>query len=195
MQNTLLILILLFSLTSCDNSEEKIAQQTKLAQEAQIQKEALLKELKLKDIALTKAREEAKAIKEKLLAQEQAKKEAFVQEEARKALAEKNKKLSPIGIHVEKNTITIDTNKTRDFFKQLGKQFEDKVTKIVTDIEKGLVNEEESGLKIDKSHINIDLNKTKSFLELWGKKMQGFAKEFDHFSQNPMDINTSKGNE
>jgi hypothetical protein len=190
MQNLLLLFILLFSLTACGDSEEKAAQQAKLTQEVQeakAQKDALLTELKAKEQALAKAREEAKAIKAKLLAQEQAKKEAFLEEESRKAQERKraiennttNKKLSNVGIQVDKNKIIIDTNKTRDFFQKLGKTFENKIKKITQEIEKGVIDEQGAGIKIDETHINIDLNKTKDFLEQWGKKMQGFVKEFD----------------
>lgn len=193
MRNTLLF-ILLFSLTSCGDSEEQAIKQEQILQEAQAikaEKAALLEELKAKDLALTKARAEAKDAKTKLLAQEEAKKEAFVKEERRKAtekekvLLEKsrNEKLSNVGIEMNENKIVIDTNKTKDFFQNLGKTFENKILKFTQDLEKGVVSEKEAGIKIDESHINIDLNKTKDFLEKWTKKMQSFIKEFDTISK------------
>lgn len=201
MKYLLLSCILLFTLSSCGDAEAeaskaKVAQQAKLIQEAQAQKDALLKEIQAKDAALAKAREEAKDTQAKLLAQEQAKKEAFLKEEAAKKAAQEhlakekiaNAKLSNVGVHVEEDTITIDTKKTKDFFEQLGKTFQDKIQKMTKELDKGIINEEDAGVKIDETHINIDLNKTKDFLETWGKKMQGFVKEFDSMAKE-MDAN------
>lgn len=176
-------LILIFSLSACDNDEQRTLQETQKMQKAKAEKDALLAEIKAKDEALHQARLEAKAAKEKLLQQEQEKKEAFLKAEILKNKAKqqntKNEKLSKVGITIEENKITIDTNKTKDFFQSIGKKFGEKLKKITQDLEKGMVNEKDAGVKIDETHINIDLNKTKDFLESWGQKMQGFVKEFD----------------
>jgi len=180
MRYLLFTFILLFSLSACGDNEQKAIQD---AQKAKLEKEALLSELKAKDDALHKARLETQAAQKKLIVQEQAKKEAFIKEQAEKARqakhATQNAKLSKVGITIEENLITIDTNKTKDFFETIGKQLGDKLKKITTQIEDGIVDEKEVGVQIDETHINIDLNKTKDFLEDWGKKMQGFIKEFD----------------
>jgi hypothetical protein len=186
MRNLLFSFILLYTLTACDNNEEKVAHNTKIAQEAKAQNDALLAELKVKDKALKEAREEAKKSKERLLAGEQAKKEAFLREQTRQAQKRKdakNEKLLKTGIHIENNVITIDTNKTKDFFKNIGKRLEEKLKKITGELEKGMLDEKDTGVQIDASRINIDLNKTKDFLETWGKKMQGFVKEFDNMAK------------
>jgi len=184
-------LILIFTLSACDSDEKKALETTqKITQEIKqekAQKDALLAELKAKDEALYKARLEAKAAKEKLLLQEQANKEAFLKSEAKKAKekkeAIKNEKLSKVGITIEDNKITIDTNKTKDFFQNIGNKLGDKLKKITEDIQKGTIEEKDAGVKIDETHINIDLNKTKDFLEAWGQKMQGFVKEFDNMAK------------
>jgi len=172
MKKLLLIAISLLTITACGNSEKDEAERAKLVQEVQkvkAEKEALLHELKTKEMALAQVTKEAK--KAKLLAESLAKKETF-----KKA---QNEKLSKIGIHVENNTITIDTNKTKDFFKQLGENFRNKIKKITQDLEKDAIEQKEAGIHINENNINIDFNKTKDFLEKWGKKMQGYVKEFD----------------
>ena len=183
MQHLLFSLILLFSLSSCNDSETQSKLDHKATQEIQIEKDALLAELKAKDIALAKARKEAQEIKAKLVKQEQLRKEAFIEAQRKKEQEAKqiaqNKKLSHVGVAIENNKITIDTNKTKDFFSNLTKSFENKIKNITKDIERGVIDQKDAGVKIDENHINIDLNKTKDFLEIWGKKMQGFVQEFD----------------
>ena len=183
MQHILLSLIILFSFTSCDDDKRLAQEQASIAKAVQAEKDALLIELKAKDVALQKARAEAKQANEKLLAEEVAKKEAFLklqtQKEKHAKEDTKNEKLSKVGIHIEENMITIDTNKTKDFFKNIGRNINDKLKKITTELEKGMIDEKEAGVHIDETKINIDLNKTKKFIDSWGKKMQNFAKDFD----------------
>ena len=182
MQNVILSIILLYSLTACGNNEEQSIRNAKIEQEAKAQKDALLAELQAKDEALKKAKLEVKAAQAKLRAQEQAQK---IDE---KKETKHNEKLEKAGIYIEENVITIDTNKTKDFFKNISKKLEDKLKKITKEIEKGMLDEKDAGVQIDKSHINIDLDKTKDFLETWGQKMQGFVKEFDNMAKE-LDIN------
>jgi len=204
MRYLLLTLILILSLTACNEDEKKAAQSAKIAQEVKAEKDALLIELKAKDEALKKARLETKMTKEKLMLQEQARKDAFVKEQAHKEAKEKqmkkNEKLSKVGISIDDSTITIDTNKTKDFFKNLSKKWGDKLKKITTDIEKGMIDQKDAGVNVDETHINIDLNKTKDFLQDWGKKMQGYVKDFDAMAKEvnvetqQLEQNTIKGN-
>ena len=107
------------------------------------------------------------------------------QEEAKKKQEEleKNSKYSQIGVTSKEGKIIIDTNKTKEYFKGLAHQMKTKMDKMSTDLEKGIIKNEEAGIEMDETHINIDLNKTKTFLETWGKKMQGFVKEFDDISK------------
>lgn len=189
MRPILLTLLLLFTISACTDNETQAKHDAKMAQEVQqhkrlqAEKNSLLAELKAKDMALEKVREEALVAQAALLAQEKVKKEAFIEEQRQKKRTEKqavqNEKLSNIGINIDQNKITIDTDKTKDFFQKLTQGFEDKIRKITQDIERGVIDHKDAGVKIDENHIDIDLNKTKDFLELWGKKMQSFVKEFD----------------
>jgi len=146
-------MILVFSFSGCQSDKEKQAQHD--AQVAQKAKAELLAEIKAKN-----------------------------EEEARKRMeAQKNSKLSKIGITTEDNRIIIDTNKTKGFFKELATKMKDKMNKLSKDFENGMIKDKNAGIEVDETHINIDLNKTKSFLDNWGKKMQGFVKEFDDIAK------------
>ncbi|MEA1880047.1 MAG: hypothetical protein U9N11_05345 [Campylobacterota bacterium] len=184
MRYTLLSLILIVFLSGCNGDEEKALQEAKVAKAAQVK---LQKELHLKETALQKATEEANKAK---VALELQKKEHQIALEKEKSHQEKisqtiaqNEKLSKVGIAVNDSRITIDTNKTKDFFKNLGKNIEHKLQKLTRDAQKGLVDEQGAGIKIDKNNINIDLNKTKDFLENWGKSMQIFVKDIDDIAK------------
>ena len=169
MHNLYIILLLILSLSACNKDEQKVQQ--KLTQ-VQAEKDALVAEIKVKNKALNKARLEAKIAKEQLLKQEKEKKESL-----------QNDKLSKIGITIDKHKITLDTNKTKEFFRNISQTFGNKVKKITQDLEKGILDEKCAGVNIDKTHVNIDFNKTKNFLDAWGQKMQGFVKEFDDISK------------
>lgn len=156
MKQILIAMILLFSLSGCQDAKEKQAQHD--AQVAQKAKEELLAELK---------------------------------EEARKKEleAKKNSKLSKIGITTEDGKIIIDTNKTKDFFKEMATKMEDKMERLSKDLEKGIIKDKNAGIEVDEAHIHIDLNKTKIFLDTWGKKMQEFVKEFEDIAKEFADQN------
>ncbi len=153
MKQLLLTMILLFSFSGCQDAKEKQAQHD--AQVAQQAKAEVLAELK--------AKEEAKRKKE--------------------LEAQKNSKLSKIGITAEDGKIIIDTNKTRDFFKDVATKMKHKMEKLSNDLEQGMIKDKNAGIEVDETHINIDLNKTKSFLDNWGEKIQGFVKEFDNIAK------------
>lgn len=112
-------------------------------------------------------------------------KEQKTEEEAKKRQDEfeKNNKFSKIGITSENGKITIDTNKTKSYFKDLTYEIKTKMDKVGKDLEAGIIENEEAGIEANETHINIDLNKIKSFLDTWGKKMQGFIKEFDDIAK------------
>jgi len=183
MQYLYMTLILIFSLSACDNNEQKAQQETQRIKQAQAEKDALLAEIKAKDEALHQARLETKKAKEKLLQEEQKKKEAFLKASTKKSKEQKNEKLSNIGITIKEHKITIDTNQTKKFFQNISQKLGDKLRKITQNLEKGMLDEKNAGVKIDKTHINIDLNKTKDFLDAWGQKMQNFVKEFDDIAK------------
>ncbi len=97
---------------------------------------------------------------------------------------EKNEtKLSKMGVHMDDGIIIIDTNKTKDFFKDLNQKMAVHIKKISDDLEKGIIETKEAGVEMNEQHIHIDLNKTQNLLQEWGKQMQIFVQEFDEVSQ------------
>ncbi|CAA6813945.1 MAG: Unknown protein [uncultured Sulfurovum sp.] len=184
MRYTLLSFILLFSLSACNDNEEKALQEAKVAK---VEQAKLQQELDLKETQLQKAIEEAKKAKVALQLQQKEYQKALEQQRSRQEkishTIKQNEKLSKVGIAVDENRITIDTNKTKDFFKNLGKNIENKLQKLTRDVQRGLVDEKGPGIKIDKDNINIDLNKTKNFLETWGKSMQIFVNDIDDIAK------------
>jgi len=164
MKHLLISLILLLTFTGCQDKENDAKKQA--AHDAQI---------------ATQARAEVRAEYEAKQASQKAQIEA-----------EKNTKLNQMGVEMHNGTITIDTNKTKDFFNALNKKMEVQMKKISDDLQKGIIDAKEEGIQINDERITIDLNKTKNLLEVWGKKIQSFAQEFDEVSQT-LEINTSKG--
>ncbi len=200
MQHLYIITLIFFFFSACGNQEQKSTNEAQNIQSSTPKRDALLHELKAKEIALEKARLEAKVAKEQLLAQRYAKKEAFIKKTQEEQQKNEHEKLSKIGITIEENKIIIDTNTTKDFFQNIGKSINSKLKKITQDLEEGSIREQDAGIKIDKTHINIDLNQSKKFLEGWAKKMQGFVKEFDTIAKQvdteveKIDNTTIKGN-
>lgn len=170
MRYLLISLILLFSLSGCQDKEQQstevqTAHDDKIAQQA---------------------RAEA-------LAEFEAKKQAQAKT---KTKAEKRKdKLDEIGISMDKDVLTIDTNKTKDFLHDLGKKMEVHMKKINQDLDKGIIKSKEAGIDIDNGHINIDLNKTQDLFEGWNKKIQSFVNEFDDVAKSLDDNTTDKKKE
>ncbi|DAB39985.1 MAG TPA: hypothetical protein CFH81_07145 [Sulfurovum sp. UBA12169] len=153
MKRILMSGIVLLALSGCQDGREKQAQHdAAVAQEA---REQLLEELKAKEIADQKIKEEK----------------------------EKDSKLSQIGVTIDKGILTVDTNKTKGFFQDLGNKLENKMKTLGKDLEDGTLSEKEAGIELNKTHINIDLNKTKSFLEDWSIKMQALIRELDNITK------------
>jgi len=145
MRTLLMSLFIFFVLSGCDNHTE-----TQSQRDARIAKEAkaeLLAELKAEEKAKKKERE----------------------------AREKNSTLFKIGIYQEGDTITIDTNKTSNFFKDLSQQITREMKKFSDEMEKGI--------EVDENHIQIDLNKTGNILDKWHQKMQNFANEINAISK------------
>jgi hypothetical protein len=100
-----------------------------------------------------------------------------------KADALQNSKLSQVGISVHDKEITINPEKAKDFFNNIGKRIEEKLRSLTKDLDKGMVEGQDTGVHIGNNNINIDLNKTQNFLNIWGKKMQNFVKEMDKMAK------------
>ena len=163
MRHLLFTLILLLAFTGCQDKEKEA--QAQAEHTAQIAKKVR---------AEVEAEYKAKALKKE-------------QE------ANKNAKFNKVGINVDNGMITIDTNKTKDFFKQFSQTMEVKMKKISDDLQQGIVETKEAGIDINNEHIHIDLNKTRNLLEVWGKKIQIFAQEFDNLAKSIENNNTYKG--
>ena len=95
-----------------------------------------------------------------------------------------------MGINMEDGTITIDTIKTKDFFRDLNQKMGKQMTKLSDDMQKGIVETKEAGIEINEQHIHIDLNKTQDLLIDWGKKIQVFVQEFDEMAKT-LELNTT----
>ena len=127
---------------------------------------------------------------------QQARAELLAELEAKKAQAqevskEKNvTKLSKMGVHMNEGIITIDTNKTKDFFRDLNQKMAEHIKKISDDLEKGIIESKEAGVEMKEQYIHIDLNKTQNLLQDWSKKMQIFVQEFDEMA-NTLETNSS----
>ena len=92
-------------------------------------------------------------------------------------------KLSKIGIEVKDEVITIDTNKTKNFFDTFAKAIGKQLGKMTVELGEGITDSNKTGVDINDQHINIDMNKTQHFLENLDKKMQSFVKEFDKIAK------------
>ncbi len=157
MQHLLITLLVLLSLTACEDKEQQAKDQA--IHDAQIAQQA----------------------RAELLAQIAAEKEAQKKE---------NTKLNMIGISMNNDTITIDTNKTKDFLNDLNQKMHDQIQKMSDDMEKGIIESKEAGIDINEKHIHIDLNKTQNLLQNWGKRLQVFKEEFDSVTKS-LDTNNT----
>ena len=114
---------------------------------------------------------------------QQAREELLAELEAKKQKEKEHTKLNRMGIHVDDGTITIDTNKTKEFFYDLGKRMDEQMKKMASDMEKGTIEHKEAGVEISEQHIHIDLNKTRDLLMDWGEQIQVFVQEFDKMAK------------
>jgi len=103
----------------------------------------------------------------------------------------KNNRYSHLGVKMEQGTITIDTNKTKDFFKDLGMRMHIQMKQVSDDLQKGIIEAQDAGVKVNNGNINIDLNKTQTLLDEWTNKIDVYVKEFDKIAQE-IDNNSTK---
>lgn len=162
MRHLLIALMLLFVFTGCEDREQLAKDQA--AHDAKIAQQA----------------------REELLAELEAEKARI-----RKESEEKNEtKLTQMGVQMDDGIITIDTNKTKGFFRELNEKMSVQIKKISDDLEKGVIETKEAGVEMNEQYIHIDLNKTKKLLQEWGEKMQVFMQEFDDMAHS-LDTNTT----
>jgi len=182
MRHLLLSLILLLSFSGCQEKEQQSAEaqtkhDAKVAAETRAEVLAEFEAEKKAQLAQVQATEaKIKALKVLPTAVTQTKQE--------------NDKLDEIGIKMDNDVITIDTNKTKDFFHDLSKKMEVHMKKISQDLDKGVIEAKEAGVDVDNGKINIDLNKTQDLIQSWSKKIQIFADQFDDISKSLDQNNT-----
>ncbi len=178
-------ILLFFSACTDDTAkyEAKIKELTHLIKNIEAEKNSLHANMKEKESLLRQLQQETEQLKEDLLLLKR--RYAQVEEEKMSALQTKNQKekLSKLGITVQENKITLDPQKTKDFFETFAKELNKKVKKVTEELQEGSPLQKDAGIQISESQINIDLNKTKDFLNNWGKKMRSFIKEFDKIAQ------------
>lgn len=159
MRHLLIMLMLLFAFTGCEDREQ---------------------------LAKDQAAHDAKIA-------QQARAELLAELEAEKVQEKNETKLTQMGVHMDDGIITIDTNKTKDFFRDLNEKMAVQIKKFSDDLEKGIIENKEAGVEMKEQHIHIDLNKTQNLLQDWGKKMQLFMQEFDDMTNSLDTNNTDKG--
>lgn len=133
---------------------------------------------------------EAQAKHDAQIAQ-QAREELLAELEAKDVQEEKETtKFNKMGFNVDNGTITIDTNKTKEFLNEVGKKMDMQMKKMAADMEKGIIETKEAGIEVNEQHIHIDLNKTRNLLLEWGTQIQMFVQEFDKMAET-LDTNTT----
>ena len=194
MRYLLVTLSLLLSLSGCQdkkqlNEEAQAKHDAQIAQQARAEVLAELKagtlqagNLQVKKVQIEKLQK--KVIQEQAHPEDKLQQTQMPKKEEKHSLGHKNAQLNQMGIHMEKESITIDTNKTKAFFNDLSKKLNVQMKKISDDLEKGIIDTKEAGIEINEQHIHIDLNKTQNMFEVWGKKIQAFVEEFDEITNN-----------
>lgn len=195
MRHLLLTLILLLSFTGCEDKkqldeEAQAKHDAKIAQQARAEVLAELQAGTLQAEKLQVEKVPKKVIQEQALPEDKLHQIQTPTIEEKHSLEHKNAQLNQMGIHMGKDSITIDTNKTKEFFNDLSKKLDVQMKKISDDLEKGIIDTKEAGVEMNEQHIHIDLNKTQNMLEDWGKKIQVFAQEFEDISKD-LENNTS----
>ena len=101
-----------------------------------------------------------------------------------------NEKLKHMGITINNDVISIDTNKSKIFLKSFSDKMAKHMQKASDDLQKGIMETKEAGIEINNEHIHIDLNKTKNFLQEWSKHIHNIVEEMDQVSRS-FEHNTS----
>lgn len=169
MKNIIIASLILLGLLGCESKEE--IERAKRAEA--FKQELVVKAKKEKELELQKKRDaDIKVEKERL-----AKLQKLKEDEAR---AKEPSLMNNLGVSMDDGKLIIDTNKTKNFFSDIGKKLStaDKELK-----EGNLTITKEAGVEITKESMSIDFNKTETFLESFGKKIEIFSKEFDNLSK------------
>lgn len=190
MRYLLATLILLFTFTGCEDKKQ-LDQETQAKHDAQIAKKARAEVLaELKADKLQAEEVQKKVIQAQAPSEDKLHQTHTTTKEEKHSLDPKNAQLSQMGIHMEKDSIIIDTNKTKIYFNDLSKKLDLQMKKISDDLARGIIETKDAGVEINEKHIHIDLNKTQNMLKDWAKKIQIFVQEFEEISKD-LENNTS----
>lgn len=102
--------------------------------------------------------------------------------------------LAPLGIHLGKDSFSVDTNQTKRFLNQFTSTIEKKMQKLSNDFSKGEIDNKEAGIEINKTNIHIDLDKTESLLYKWGEEIEIFVEKFDTIASEKENTTIKKEN-
>jgi len=169
--------LVVLAMAGCESKQEKEqVKQAELFKQEQVQKAAT--EAKAKVVAQKSAEREAAA---KALTQKRAREE---QERLAAEKANEPSVMEKMGVTMQDGKITIDTNKTVEFFSIFQEKLDNTTRELDRELSEGnLTMTVPVGVEVTSEKVSIDLNKSKSFFDSWGEKMLGFAKEFDKMTQ------------
>ncbi|SHO80554.1 hypothetical protein MNB_SV-15-73 [hydrothermal vent metagenome] len=110
---------------------------------------------------------------------------------------EKKKHISivkKIGFSSKDGIVSIDTNKAKSYFSDLGKNIKDKSKQLSSELKsKSLKVTKDMGIELNKDSLNIDFNKTKEFAKSISKDIKVFANDINQFTKKiKAEINGSK---
>jgi uncharacterized protein (DUF2267 family) len=187
MKYLLLTLPLLLLLNACQEKPQSKETKANTTHEEPVKEEPVKEEPAKEEPAKEEPAKEEPAkeepAKEEPVKEEPAKEEATTQEH-------NQTKLEALGVKVEGEKITIDTNQTKEFFNTLKDKMHREMEKISHDVEVNVAKTKEATIALTKEH--IDLNKTKNLLNEWNSKIEGFVEDFKT-DLNNTDNNTTKG--
>ncbi|HHD72629.1 MAG TPA: hypothetical protein ENL02_01745 [Epsilonproteobacteria bacterium] len=167
--------LVVLAMAGCESKQEKEqAKQAELFKQEQIQKAAT----EAKAVVQKSAEREAAA---KVSTQKRAVEEADCRATEK---ANEPSVMEKMGVSMQDGKITIDTNKTVEFFSIFQKKLDNTTRELDRELREGnLTMTVPVGVEVTSEKVSIDLNKSKSFFDSWGEKMLGFAKEFDKMTQ------------
>jgi len=101
--------------------------------------------------------------------------------------------MDKIGFSSKDGTISLDTNKAKDYIKEVGDDIKDKSKELSIDIkEKTLTVTKDLGIEMNKEgSLKVDTNKTKSFMKEIGDKVEKIAGDVDKFARDVINDNNS----
>jgi len=89
-----------------------------------------------------------------------------------------------IGFSSKDGIVSIDTNKAKNYFSDLGNNIKNKSKQLSVELKsKTLKITKDIGIELDKGSLSIDLNKTKEFADRVGKNIKIFTNDINDFTK------------